>query len=374
MSAVMERKQAFEPVNYFDHRTVGAQIVRWVFNPLDLIIPERKSEAKWMMNGGEESPTPCLRRFGNNFMPRGLPAILELGGDPIPMRHLGDLQASAWAGMPLNEHAVKNNFGFVPVYPGDGLKVLRRYAMNNGERIPKGVDEVTALLGKEWDECYNGENYCEACQVAYPPSLSHCIIDSCNQPLTRIPGTGIMDVVMQAAFGDGIAPTLRGLEEQIRHAKVNDSRLDYGKYRDETSRMCNEARIWAERKVGTEHSLLRKGSIPESSDAVGTRGGWAYAYSPMCELLLDQLEIPRQDQPLTEMARMIGQQSQQPIIVQTPAPAPVFDADAWEQRMDAKLAEARAADAARIAELEAKLANKADRVTKSLIKREKTDE
>ena len=324
MSAVLEqvKPKVYDSVDYFDHRTVGANVVRWVFNPLDLIDPQRKAEIEWLAVGGEETSCPCLQRYGRGFMPRGLASILELGGEPIPMRHLGDLQSVAWAGFPLNDHAVANKFGFVPVYPGDGLKILRRYALNDGG-MRKGIDEIEALRGKEWAECHNPE------------------------------GTGILDVLEQAMFGDGMEKTLAGLENQIKHAKVSDNRIDVGKYKSEALNMCNDARNWATRKISWEHSLLKVGSVAIGNDAVGATGGWAYGYSPIGELLLTQLDIPRQDQPLQEMAKMFGNQQSQPQGLSA------ADMDLVERRMmeqmESRLTLAREADAKRIAELEAKL-------------------
>ena len=194
MSAALEapKPQIFDAVNYFDRRVVGSNVKRWVWFALDLIVPERKAEIEWLRVGGEETTSPCLQRYGRGFVPRGLSSLLEVGGEPIPMRHLGDLQAVAWQGLPLNENAIKNNIGFVPVYPGDGLRVLRRYSMNDGG-VRKGLDEDTALQGKEWEECHTPD------------------------------GDGILDVIERAMFGDGMEPTLKGLEDQIRFAQISDS-------------------------------------------------------------------------------------------------------------------------------------------------------
>lgn len=320
MSAVMEqvKPEIFDKVGYFDKRVIGANVVRWVFNPLDLIVPQRKAEISWLKVGGEETSCPCLQRYGRGFMPRGLASILELGGEPIPMQHLGDLQASAWSGIPLSEGLTKNNFGFVPVFPGDGLRVLRRYSMNDGG-MRKGIDELTALQGKEWEECHNEDK------------------------------TGILDVLEQAMFGDGIEPTLRGLEDQIRHAVIDDTRIDVGKYKSEALSMCNDARNWATSKVSFEHGLLKTGHVGE------WQGGWSYSYSPVTEMLLTQLDIPRQDQPLNEMSKMFERLS----LVQNQNPQPAglsaADMELFERKMEEKLAKAREADAARIAELEAQV-------------------
>src|SRR5690348_13050284 len=154
MSAVIEttKPEGFNPVNYYDKRTVSVNAPRWVWFPGDLIVPDRKAEISWLKVGGEETPSPCLQRYGRGFVPRGRAAILELGGEPIPMRHLGELQSVAWQGISLQDEQVKNKFGFVPVFPGDGLRVLKRYSMNP---IRKGMDELTVLAGKSWDECHD---------------------------------------------------------------------------------------------------------------------------------------------------------------------------------------------------------------------------
>lgn len=351
MSTVLEQPQPqiFDAVNYFDKRVLGSNVKRWVWFPGDLIVPERKAEIDWLQVGGEETTSPCLQRYGRGFVPRGLSAILELGGEPIPMRHLGDLQAVAWQGMPLNEQAIKNNFGFVPVYPGDGLRVLRRYSMNDGG-IRKGLDEDSALVGRDWEECHNDDK------------------------------TGILDVIEQAMFGDGMEKTLNGLRDQIRHAQV-DTPIDLGKMKSDRLRMCDEFENWAMRKINYEHGLLKSGTVAIATDAVGAVGGMTYAYSPMCEMLLRQLGIPRQDQPLQEMARMIGsipQPQQQGLSAADMELIQRNMAAQFETQIESRLAQARAADAERIAKLETELQRKQDAnpklLRRSVMRPEKNDE
>jgi hypothetical protein len=312
MSAVLAHKpEVFDSANYFDTRRVTNAAKRWIFFPLDVIQSERKSELSWLRVGGEESACPCLMKYGRGFIPRGRAAMLEMGGEPIPLKHLGELATNAWQG----GIAGKDN-GFVPVYPGDGLRLLKRYANNDGG-LKKGLDELETLQGKEWDEC-------------------HTPIED-----------GILDVVEFAQFGDGMSKTLRGLEEQIRFAKVNDSRIDYAKLRDEELKLCEDARNWATRKISIEHGLLKLGHIGE------WQGGHSYAYSPVVEMLIEQLELKRQDQPIQEMADMVGQ-----IIAKTAPQGGGMSAADFDFMMDQKLAKVREVDAARIAELEAKLAAK----------------
>lgn len=312
MSAVLEYKpEVFEPAHYFDTRRVTNAAKRWGYFALDVIQPERKAELSWLAVGGEETSCPCLQRYGRGFVPRGRAAILEMGGEPIPMQHMGELQATAWQGGLPNEKQV---MGYVPVYPGDGMRLLKRYSVNDGR---KGLDELETLQGKEWDECHTPN------------------------------GDGILDVVELAQFGDGMSRTLRGLEEQIKFAKVNDSRIDYPKLRDEELKLCEASRHWATRKISIEHGLLKIGHTGE------WQGGWSYAYSPVTEMLIEQLELKRQDQPIQEMADMVSQ-----IIAKTAPQGGGMSAADMDFLMEQKLAKVREADAARIAELEAKLAAK----------------
>ncbi len=319
MSAVLERKpEVFDSVNYFDKRRVTNAAKQWVFFALDVIQPDRKAELSWLAVGGEESACPCLMKYGRGFVPRGRAAILEMGGEPIPMRHMGDLSAVAWQGLPSDNHTTSHNFGFVPVYPGDGLRLLKKYSSVGR----KGLDALPSLEGKEWEEC-------------------HTPIED-----------GILDVVELAQFGDGMSKTLKGLEEQIKFAKVTDTRIDYAQLADEQLKLCEDARNWAMRFIGIEHGLLKLGHIPERTSNEGiVMGGWSYGYSPVTVMLIEQLEVKRQDQPIQEMADMVSQ-----IMAKTAPQGGGMSAADMDFLMEQKLAKVREADAARIAELEAKLA------------------
>lgn len=336
----LQRPLVQPSINYFDHRVVGKNVKRWVFFPGDTIVPQRKADITWLAPGGEETPSPCIQKYGRGFVPRGLAAMLELGGELMPMKHLGEHQATAWQGIALNEEAIKSNLGFVPVYPGDGLQALRTYYMND-QGIRRGLDELTALVGREWEECHSED------------------------------GTGILDRIEGEWFGDGMEPTLRGLQEQILHgADAQEFRgrfadpvpIDISKLKEEMLRMCSEFRLWAENKLSIEHANLK----------IGTKADHVYSYSPLAELLLVQVEIPRQDQPLAEMARMHKDlMSREPYQVAPTMSA--TDLDMIERRLDERLAAARKADAQRIAELESELKKKADKAPRSLITRPKVE-
>lgn len=299
----LTRPQIQPSISYFDHRTVGKNVKRWVWFPGDTIIAGRKQDIDWLRYGGEETTSPCLQKYGRGFVPRGLSAMLELGGEPLPTKHLGEMAAVAWSGIALNEEIIKSNLSFVPVYPGDALATLRAYYMND-QGLRRGLDEDSALLGKEWEECHNRQ------------------------------GTGILDVIERAMYSDGMEPTLRGLEDQIRFARIDDNRVDIGKLKEDRLRMCSEFRLWGETKLAQEHANLK----------LGTKGEWVYAYSPLAELLLVQLEISRQDQPLAEMAKM-----HRDLMTREPQPTGMSAQDMelierrFEERMEERLAAARAA-------------------------------
>jgi hypothetical protein len=322
--ARISKAQVFDSVDYFDHKVVGKEVRRWVFFPGDLIPPARKADITWLAPGGEETSSPCLQKYGRGFVPRGLASILEIGGELIPHKHLGELSAHAWSGVALNAEVIKSRLSFIPTYPGDGLKILQAYYSFGGRR---GLDEIPVLVGKTWDECHTPD------------------------------GDGILDVIERACYGDGVEPTLRGLENQIRHADVDDSRIDYGKYRADCLRMCAEFRHWGESRMGQENANIK----------LGTKGEWVFSYSPLAELLIAQLEMTRQDQPMQEMARMHGDMMR---AAQTPVQQGLSAADmaliqtqmekSFESKIEERLALARAADVREIADLKAELARKAD--------------
>lgn len=307
--------RVFESVNYFDHKAVGKDVPRWVFFPGDTIVAARKADIEWLAPGGEETSSPCLQKYGRGFVPRGRASLLEIGGELIPAKHLGDLSTHAWSGVALSQEVVKSRLSFIPVYPGDGLAILRAYYSLGGKR---GLDEVTALQGRSWNECHNED------------------------------GTGILDVIEQACYGDGVEPTLRGLADQIRYAKVSDSRIDFGRYQANTLRMCDEFRLWGEQRMAQENANIK----------LGTKGEWVFAYSPLAELLITQLEMTRQDQPLQEMARMHGD------MLRMAQPAGLSAADLAiiqqqvSQQVNMQVDEKLSAARAKIAELEAQLTRK----------------
>lgn len=324
-----------DSVRYFDTKKIGRETKRWVCLALDLIVPARKRQIEWLRPGGEELNSGCLQKYGRGFVPRGLSALLETGADLMPEEHLRNVGGEIWSGMALNEEIIKNRLAYVPIYPGDGLNNLLNRSQND-EAGPKGLVENASLVGKSWDECHNPE------------------------------GTGILDIIERAAFGSDviIPPTLAELKNCILSAKANVP-IDLDQYKMEWKRSCEEGEIWASVKIGVEHTLLRQGTVPvvnPTGAGMISTGGHAYSYSPLAELLMVQLGIQRQDQLNAQLGNREIAEAIKMAVEGRPNGMSAQDMlamkEVFEGSIDAKLEKAREADQARIAELEARLAEK----------------
>lgn len=310
-------KPPFQPsVSLFDQKRVGRETKRWAWFAGDVIPARRKKEiGGWLQWGGEETNSPCIQKFFRGFIPRGLPALLETAPDWMPEELLRNSGGEVWNGAILNEEQIKNRLSFVPIFPGDGLNnILNR--SNNDEDGKKGIVELTGLAGKSWEECHSD-------------------------------GSGLLDILEVSFYGDGIEPTLRGLKEQITHAVVPSLGIDVGQLKSEMLSGCEEFHDWGLSKINRENTQLRQ----------GTKADWVYTYSPLAELLLVQLELQRQDQPFAELAKLTADLTRAVQPQQNGMSA--IDLDMldrrFEDRIEARLAQARKADADRIAELEARL-------------------
>jgi len=274
MPEVSERNhvspQVSPDVRFFDARTVGRELNRWLFLGLDLITKRRKDEIEWLGAGGDELNTPCLFRYGRGYLPRGFISPLELGAEFIAKDALPP-GVESQSGIEINGVAIQSHLVQIPIYPGDALSNLMMKSMNDQGRR-RGLIEIESLKGKKWSECRS-----------FNPNEK-----------------GYLDVLDEVYFGDGREPTLRGLEDQIRQgAKAFPESA-----RDAEQMLvgCSQSRDWGLNKLEAEHARLK---------ATPTPGSEAPTYSPLGELLLVQLEVPRQDQPLREMASLnmsIGQQ------------------------------------------------------------------
>lgn len=318
----MTRPPIQPSVEFFDTKTVGRETFRWLFFPGDVIADRRKKEiGGWLAWGGEETNSACLQKFFRGFIPRGIPALLETGADLMPEEQLRNLGGEIWQGMKLNDELIKNRLSYVPIYPFDARNSIIARA-NNEDAGRKGIVELTPLVGMSWAEAHSGD--------------------------------GVLDRIESGFYGDGMEPTLRGLEDQIRYGKASTGSVDLGALKAEMLSSCDDYRGWGLAKLGLEHANLAQGTHP---------AGHVFRYSPLGELLLVQLEVQRQDQPFAELAKLnkdIGETVKTAIEGRGSMSATDMDLleRRFEERIEARLAAAREADAKRIAELEAKLSAK----------------
>jgi hypothetical protein len=288
--------QVSPDIRFYDAKTVGRELNRWVFFPGDVIVKRRKDEVNWLASGGDEINTPCLLRYGRGFLPRGFISPLEMGAEFIAKDALPP-GITAQTGIEVDGVAIESHLVQIPVYPGDALINITMKSMNDMGRR-RGLVEVESLKGKKWSECRS-----------FNPSAEK----------------GYLDLLDEAYFGDGREPTLRGLEAQIKAG----SRL-FPESEMDAERMlvaCSEFRDWALNKIEAEHTRLR------ATPAPGTE---APTYSPLGELLLVQLEIERIDQPMASLANqnmILGQHLENAITNIAASQGGGFDMERFAQIM-----------------------------------------
>lgn len=320
MSAVLESieiPQTRDVVKFFDRSLVGKQNERWIGCLGDFIDPERKQQLDWARVGGIELNTNCLQRFGNTkgFLPRGYIAPLELGADPMPeeqLRNLGGGQQ--WAAM-VEGKVVQTGLQFLPNYPGDAMDSLSNNAFvdrtSGGLRI--GVTEFKSLYGVKWEDGHKPD------------------------------GSGFVDRMYEAFFPDlRRAATLNGIQAQIRQGYRNDPA--FKEVGETWVQSGEEFRRWALRRVEMENTLLRTGVHAS---------GHAYQYSPLALMLIDQLELQRQDQPFAELSRLTGEmgKSVRDALSSNPSqPAGMSMDDILELGKKLAMAESRMAEQAKMIE------------------------
>lgn len=255
--------QVSPDVRFFDQKTVGRELVRWVFSAADLITKRRKDEIEWLAAGGEELSSPCLFRYGRGYLPRAFVTPIEQGAEFIAKDALPP-GTDAQTGIEVNGVVIQSNLVQIPVYPGDAL-VNIQFSWANDQGRHRGGTEITSLKGKKWGELRS-----------FDPS-----------------NPGYLDILDRVYFGDGREPTLRGLEEQIKQGRKGFP--ESSGQADEMLMACGRFRDWALNRLEQEHVRIKSTPTP---------GAEAQTYSPLGELLLVQLEVQRQDQPLQSMAEM----------------------------------------------------------------------
>lgn len=281
-------KGQFEPEDFpqfLDSDDIDKTKERYVFFPGDLITPRRKQETREMqaigiaidgrpfrvtVNGGEDYQHRCLVRT-KGIVPRAFITPLEIGANWVPPE-LVPAGADTFAPMQNDDFTVRGGVAVgtkskylvgEKYFPGHAIAWMLSFARNNGG-FSRGLVEINQLFGQSFKD-------------GAPMELQRLYFP--NYPILPVRlselQSDIQDV-MKAQQG-----TVREIGQLFLHA-------------------CDEFRIWGTNFVAVEHGQIK----------IGTHAsGHVYEYSDTAQLLMEQLEITRQDQQFQTVARMQEEQA-----------------------------------------------------------------
>lgn len=256
---------AAELFSDFEYKAPAGQVsreaVRYLYFPGDLISPERKRQkAERYAIGGEEVDTMCLVRT-QGFLPKGHITPLEKGyrwepRDLLPPGVKGEIQSGANAQAKFGRWS--EGLEGMPIYPGDEcLNIISRSMDESGG--PKGIVEISELAGHPFDAEIRG--------------LTKLFL-----PDGKIPKT--------------LSGIRRGIDQGVKLSNDSINTSIGGKMH----RACDLFGYWAQAKIDIENELLKVGTVK------GDNGSWTYTYTSGTLLLLEQMEQPRQDHALKDLA------------------------------------------------------------------------
>lgn len=249
---------------------VGREEPRVLWMALDVLAPERKRQRPHLRNGGEEVPSPCLRRTPNYvercyltpletwFEPIGLEELVPEGVRPVTV-----VQEAQNFPTPefVSPQVFRQNTPMIGIqhYPGEDLPLIIEVAG------PRGVFEITSLRGPKW-----GLEEIQQVQEAFFPDP------------TKVP------------------IQLRLVEDRIRDVGKAGGILR--EVAEEKLEACGIGRFWALERVNKEHGWL----------ATRKEHQFVYTYSRLAPQILAQLEMQPRDSG--SEAREIGKAIAQEII------------------------------------------------------------
>jgi hypothetical protein len=301
-------------VNYFDAKLQERQTLRWLGFIGDRIHLRLKQEISWLRGGGVRIVSPCLKKYGLGYIPRGYAALVEQGENVMPTEHLRAAGGIPWTGFQVEGQVVETiaPLSFTFVHPGDAVNNILSRAHNDGT-FRNGTVELESLRGRSWNDCHLPDK------------------------------SGLLDKMEIYAFGDGQEPTLRGISAQIQDSInraasedlrfANGDRVDFDKFSQNWLASEEEFYNWGMARLDEEHPYVRDGKI----------GSMAFRYSPLCELLLTQLEVVRQDRSQIDQWReqvhlLRGRDAQPPQF----DPATLIELGAKLERAEARIRELEA--------------------------------
>lgn len=231
--------------------TENIEATRYLFFAGNVIPKERTNERKDLARGGDEIASPCAYRF-RGFLPRAMITPFERWKEDVPQEMIPQGTPTVGIskdGQTLSNHAVVRG---VRTWPGEHIvSILHVPAPKR-----KGIVEIKGLFNVEW---------------------------STGEPLE----------VQRAVFpADWPLPkTLSGIRAQIEGVRRESSQLR--SVADDMLTSCDQFYQWGMKQLDTAHTRLA-----QRMSHLHT-----YTYSPVHILLLEQLEVQRQDEGLNMLAK-----------------------------------------------------------------------
>ena len=270
MATPVERIDPTAGLRLVTQAGVGREETRYLWLAGDVLAPERKRQRPHLRNGGEEVPSPCLRRTPNYiercfltpmevwFEPIGLEELVPEGVRPVTIQK--DFQEQ-----PVPEFTspqiFRQNTPMIGIqhFPGEDLPLVIEVA---GIR---GVQEIKSLRGRDWE-------------------------------------SGEIQEIQDAFFPEGTTEMvpLRLVEQRIR--EIGKRGGLFKKVADEKLEACEIFRFWALERINTEHGWL----------STRKEHQFVYKYSRLAPQLLAQLEMQPRDSG--SEAREIGKAIAQEIV------------------------------------------------------------
>jgi hypothetical protein len=283
MSTVLHEPEVFD--EFADHSlvqppvgTIRKEETRYLFNALDVITPKQKRDCRRLVKGGHVVQAFCLTRT-RGFIRKGRITPLDLGGEPILEENAPD-DSSIFPihnpDTPVAENSrimigSQSPLVAIPAYPGVELPIILNGSANtlDGQRFC--LVEIKELIGHK----YRPETVVPGIQ--YDPSLWEL------QTL----------IFPQWPEVPVLLTEFRNCIEKVHQQSVGDEAIR--SICEDMLTSCEIGSIWANERIESEHRLMRQGALAS---------GFAYVYSELAEVLLQQLGLPRQDQELKTISEL----------------------------------------------------------------------
>src|ERR1044072_2218482 len=292
----MSTSYAFVPTSYAVEESVvrsdpnvsQKDRTRYLFFPGNVIDPRRSRERSLddpLRHGGDEIGSRSMT-LTKGFLPRCFITPLRIGPE-LMTAELVPEGRDAFLGGERTQAAVQtfasalsgSPLVALKVYPGDEIAWIMHGSPNNSENRRKGIVELTPL------ERHFGNH---------------------STGWKEFKASGIQDYffprkgaeVAKGVFLPKLPVTLREVEEQIRAKTRETGESLFVETGEQMLESCRQFREWGMAEVEEQNALLNIGTVPAS----GASGGHVYRYTGLADVLIEQLELPRQDEAQKRIA------------------------------------------------------------------------